>query len=63
LPNNPATKADEPPDGKPTLCNIAMPMDTNPHGDIFGGWLVSQMAARRRRVARKDGWLPSQSPA
>jgi acyl-CoA thioesterase YciA len=20
-----------------------MPMDTNPHGDIFGGWLVSQM--------------------
>ena len=22
---------------------IAMPSDTNPNGDIFGGWLVSQM--------------------
>lgn len=22
---------------------IAMPRDTNPNGDIFGGWLVSQM--------------------
>ena len=23
--------------------NLAMPADTNPNGDIFGGWLVSQM--------------------
>ena len=22
---------------------IAMPADTNPHGDIFGGWLLCQM--------------------
>jgi acyl-CoA thioesterase YciA len=22
---------------------IAMPSDTNPAGDIFGGWLMSQM--------------------
>lgn len=22
---------------------IAMPADTNPNGDIFGGWIVSQM--------------------
>jgi acyl-CoA thioesterase YciA len=35
-----------------------MPMDTNPHGDIFGGWLVSQMdlagsaAATRRAKGR-----------
>ena len=35
---------------------IAMPADANPHGDIFGGWLMSQMdlaaantAARRSR--------------
>jgi len=35
---------------------IAMPSDTNPAGDIFGGWLMSQMdlaagnaAARRAR--------------
>lgn len=27
----------------PTLRTIAMPTDTNPSGDIFGGWIVSQM--------------------
>ncbi len=27
----------------PTLRTIAMPADTNPAGDIFGGWLMSQM--------------------
>jgi len=26
-----------------TLRTIAMPADTNPAGDIFGGWLMSQM--------------------
>jgi acyl-CoA thioesterase YciA len=35
-----------------------MPTDTNPHGDIFGGWLISQMdlagssAATRRSKGR-----------
>ena len=29
--------------GELTLQTIAMPADTNPNGDIFGGWLVSQM--------------------
>jgi len=29
--------------GVVTLSNLAMPKDTNPNGDIFGGWLVSQM--------------------
>ncbi|KQT56905.1 MULTISPECIES: acyl-CoA thioesterase [unclassified Aureimonas] len=40
----------------PTLRTIAMPADTNPAGDIFGGWLLAQMdlaagtaAARRAR--------------
>ena len=31
---------------------IAMPSDTNPAGDIFGGWLMAQMdlaAGERRR--------------
>jgi acyl-CoA thioesterase YciA len=32
-----------PPDTEPTLRAIAMPADTNPSGDIFGGWLLSQM--------------------
>jgi acyl-CoA thioesterase YciA len=31
------------PDGQPVIRTIAMPADTNPAGDIFGGWLMSQM--------------------
>jgi len=29
--------------GGPSLRTVAMPADTNPSGDIFGGWLLSQM--------------------
>src|ERR1700712_334597 len=32
-----------PPVSEPALRAIAMPADTNPHGDIFGGWLLCQM--------------------
>jgi acyl-CoA thioesterase YciA len=32
-----------PPNSEPALRAIAMPADTNPHGDIFGGWLLCQM--------------------
>ncbi|NNG05960.1 MAG: acyl-CoA thioesterase [Inquilinus sp.] len=32
-----------PPDAEPALRTIAMPADANPNGDIFGGWLLSQM--------------------
>lgn len=31
------------PSGELVLQTIAMPRDTNASGDIFGGWLVSQM--------------------
>ncbi|HLS59463.1 MAG TPA: acyl-CoA thioesterase [Paracoccaceae bacterium] len=31
------------PRGKLSLQTIAMPADTNPSGDIFGGWLMAQM--------------------
>ena len=31
------------PEGIPALKTIAMPADTNPDGDIFGGWLMAQM--------------------
>ena len=31
------------PSGAPVIRTIAMPHDTNPEGDIFGGWLMSQM--------------------
>jgi acyl-CoA thioesterase YciA len=47
-----------PPRVEPALRAIAMPADANPHGDIFGGWLLSQMdlaggtAATRRAKGR-----------
>ena len=31
------------PSGELTIRTLAMPKDTNPHGDIFGGWVLSQM--------------------
>ncbi len=31
------------PHGDLALQTVAMPRDTNPNGDIFGGWLMSQM--------------------
>src|SRR6202020_156246 len=33
----------EQPEGEPLIRAIAMPSDANPSGDIFGGWLMSQM--------------------
>jgi len=43
---------------EPAVRTIAMPADTNPAGDIFGGWLMAQMdlaagnAATRRARGR-----------
>lgn len=31
------------PQGQLTIRTLAMPGDTNPAGDIFGGWVMSQM--------------------
>lgn len=31
------------PSGTLTIRTLAMPSDTNPAGDIFGGWVLSQM--------------------
>jgi acyl-CoA thioesterase YciA len=39
------------PPGSPTIRTIAMPADTNPAGDIFGGWLMSQMDLAAGSVA------------
>ena len=33
----------EKPKGEVVIRTIAMPADTNPTGDIFGGWVMSQM--------------------
>ena len=46
------------PAGQPTTRVLAMPTDTNPSGDIFGGWIMSQVdiaasiAAHRRARTR-----------
>lgn len=37
------TQQDTQPDGTLTIRTLAMPADTNPAGDIFGGWVLSQM--------------------
>ena len=42
-----------PPRTEPTLRAIAMPADANPHGDIFGGWLLSQMDLAGGTVATR----------
>ncbi len=36
-------KTELPPRREPSLRAIAMPADSNARGDIFGGWLLSQM--------------------
>jgi acyl-CoA thioesterase YciA len=36
-------KAGRQPIGIPVLRAVPMPRDTNPMGDVFGGWIVSQM--------------------
>ena len=45
------------PAGEPAIRVIAMPADANPNGDIFGGWLMSQMdiAGGSVAVARAHG--------
>jgi len=44
---------DAPPQSEPALRAIAMPADANPHGDIFGGWLLSQMDLAGGTVATR----------
>lgn len=43
---------DTKPRGNLTLQTIAMPADTNANGDIFGGWLMSQMDLGSSVLAR-----------
>jgi acyl-CoA thioesterase YciA len=41
--NTSSRPTDEEPRGEPTVRLVAMPRDTNANGDIFGGWVLSQM--------------------
>lgn len=39
--------------GRLILRTLAMPADTNPHGDIFGGWIMAQMDIAGGILARE----------
>lgn len=52
-PNSDASGQDEPPDVPPAIRAIAMPADTNPAGDIFGGWILSQMDLAGATIATR----------
>lgn len=41
--NHSEVGASEPPRRPATLRTVAMPANANPNGDIFGGWIMSQM--------------------
>ncbi len=41
------------PEGELTLQQLTMPADTNPHGDIYGGWLMSKMDLAGAITAQK----------
>lgn len=41
------------PSGEITIQTLAMPANTNANGDIFGGWLVSQMDLAAGVLAKK----------
>jgi acyl-CoA thioesterase YciA len=41
------------PGGEPAIRVVAMPADTNPYGDIFGGWLLSIMDSAAGTVAAR----------
>ncbi len=38
---------------EPAIKVLAMPADTNPDGDMFGGWIISQMDLAGYLTARK----------
>jgi acyl-CoA thioesterase YciA len=46
-------ETDEHPRGQLILRTLAMPADTNPAGDIFGGWIMSQMDIAGGILARE----------
>ena len=52
-----STNDDDTPRGELAIRTIAMPADTNPSGDIFGGWVMSQMdlAGGIAAAQRADG--------
>ena len=52
-PAKPSEVTETAPNCDPALRAIARPADTNPHGDIFGGWLLCQMDLAGTTVATR----------
>ncbi len=53
------------PRGELAIRTLAMPADANPSGDIFGGWVLSQMDIAGGLMAReraRAGSRPWRSP-
>lgn len=51
--SDPAIPTPRQPSEAPTIRVVAMPADTNPAGDIFGGWLMSQMDLAAATIATR----------
>ncbi len=51
--DQPAAEAEAQPRGALAIRTLAMPADANPSGDIFGGWVLSQMDIAGGIVARE----------
>ena len=47
------TDPNKKPQGELAIRTIAMPANTNPNGDIFGGWVVSHMDLAGSSLAKK----------
>ena len=52
MPDQTTTPVPTEPKGELVIRTIAMPADTNANGDIFGGWLMSQMDLGAAIVAK-----------
>ena len=50
---HPSKASEVGPRGQLAIRTVAMPCHTNPNGDIFGGWVVSQMDLAGLSVAQK----------
>ncbi len=48
-----ASETSPPPKGQLLLRTLAMPADTNANGDIFGGWIMSQLDLAGAMLAKE----------
>ena len=51
--NSPHDHSEQPDPADLGILTTAMPADTNPSGDIFGGWLMSQMDLAAGNIAAR----------